>query len=148
MKRFAFRLEAYLTQCRRQEEAEYLRLATLRKEGRRLEEARSELMRRIGEQQEALAHAPSLAAYEANWYVHHIRGLQLELEGLERRLESCRKDIERQRKALMEVRRRLRPVEKLRERRWSAWRQELDKHEQREAEDLHLIRMAQESGRP
>ncbi len=148
MKRFVFRLEAYLNQTRRREEAERLRLAALIQEEVRLSQLRQELLRRREEQQERLAGSQFLAAYEANWYVHHIHGLGRQIEELEHRIAVCREEIERQRQALVEARRRLRPVEKLKRRRQDAWQQEADRWFQREVEDLHLQRIARQERGP
>jgi flagellar export protein FliJ len=148
MKRFVFRLETYLNQTRRQEEAERFRLAALIQEEARLSQIRRELVHRREEQQSRLARSPALAAYEASWYVHHIYGLGRQIDELEHRLKTCREEIERQRQALVEARRRLRPVEKLKQRRQDAWQQEADKWLQREVEDLHLQRVARQERGP
>lgn len=148
MKRFVFRLEAYLNQTRRQEETERFRLAALIQEEARLSQIHQELVFRREEQQSRLARSPALAAYEANWYVHHIYGLGRQIEEVEHRLKTCQEEIERQRQVLVEARRRLRPVEKLKQRRLDAWHQEADKWLQREVEDLHLQRVARQERGP
>lgn len=144
MKRFTFRLEAYLQQCRHREEGERLKLAAAQQELSRLVELRQQLVRRLEDSKDTLARAPLMPAYEATWFVNHIHGLESQIEHCDRRIEGAKRAVEAQRQVLVEARRRLKPVEKLKERRFADWQQAVDQHYQQEAEELFLLRLGRE----
>jgi flagellar export protein FliJ len=141
MKRFSFRLEPYLQFCRHREDAEYTRLAELILEHKRLEETRRTLSLSLMRSREEMADRIELHAYEAGWYVRHIHSLRLQIDRVETDLDRLRQRMVEQRLRLVEARKRRNPVEKLRERRRLQHERELEKTEQREADDLYLQRL-------
>lgn len=141
MKRFFFRLDSYLQYCRHREDAEYRRLAELILEHKGLEETRRTVSLSLQRVRKDLSGKIESYGYETGWYVMHIHSLRHQLDRLETDLDRLRFQILEQRKVLLEARRRRNPVEKLRERRRLQYERNLEKAEQREADDLYLQRL-------
>lgn len=141
MKKFAFRLESYLSTCRYREEAERLKLAGLHQELGKLQEARTRLIRSLERNQDELSRGAVRVAYEATWYVYHIHGLRQQIEAIGQQIRNKQTEIEQQQERLIEARRKLRPVEKLRERREESHRKAMEKLVDAEVSELYLQRL-------
>lgn len=138
MRRFQFRLETVLGWRRLQVETEEARLRALFEELRRVEAARERVeTERADAEREVLyaasATADELAALEA---CRAFAGRELERLAAER--QRCEGLIAGQRQRLIEAERRLRLLEKLREKRRAEWRQAADREQEAVAAELFL----------
>lgn len=140
MKRFDFRLDPYLKVCQRREELEQIRLAELFTELKKLDALKKALELTLMTTQLELSRKTSIPAYEAGWYIQRIEGLRREIEEVCLRLGQTSDQIESQKLELVEARRRLRPVERLKERRLKQFEKEIEKQAQSESDDLFLQR--------
>ncbi len=146
---FRFRLEALLSMRQRQQEMAEARLAKLLSRLRDCREA-MELIR--GKQTEArrrlasgIEHGMLAGEYAAE--NQHIAALEARLEEFRKEETRLQMKTSRARHDLKVAHRERELVEKLRERDFSEWRQEVQRQEQKEADDLSTIRYIRERNR-
>ncbi len=146
MKRFTFPLERVLRWRRTQAELEEARLAELFGELERIRREIAALERELAGGEEALLAAarkgeavdPRTLAFLEE-FRRYVRGRRRELRGSETELEWR---ISEQRKALVEARRRVRILEKFKEKKFGEWRLAADREASRLADELFLVHKA------
>ena len=140
MKRFVFRLESVLRWRRSLFEQEQNRLRGLVAERDaillRLKEI-EELRQRAGQ---ALLEAPALTGGELAALEAYRRRLGLERVRRQQELADCEARIEAHRQRVLEARRRVRLLERLRERRFAEWEAELNRELEALAAESYLAR--------
>ncbi|MEX2262727.1 MAG: hypothetical protein WD696_12295 [Bryobacteraceae bacterium] len=141
MKKFRFDLERVREWRGQQAQLEELKFervnaerVAVEAEHRKIRASRDEAGRAILGQ--AAAKAQELAALDA-----YIRYTWSEEARLAKRLADCEKRVSEQRAAVMEAQRRLKLLERLRERRLAAWEAGLAREEEIQAGELFLARL-------
>lgn len=146
MRRFRFGLESVLRWRQHQLEVEQFALEALLAERERI---RSQIWqnRQAGAaaQREILAQ-PEIEAAELVALEAWVRRLAAERTRLEKAGEECETRISAQRGRVLEARRRLRLLERLRERRFQEWRAELERESETLAAESFLSRQVRERG--
>lgn len=144
MKPFTFRAEAALELRRRQDEEARRRLAAAET---RLAEARTELAQAVARFEEALRRAreedqrPGDVAGRV-WYRNWMVGHRQRVDRCRAIVTACETDVASARAAAALARRRLRSLERLKERAWQAYRTAERREEQKELDALASQRYA------
>lgn len=121
MQRFEFPLEKVRSWRQSELQAEEARLAPLVAEQVRLEECRRQIADARATADRELLAAATVEGFDLEALARYRVGLENRRAGIERELAGCRDAMARQRARIMEAHRRLRLLEKLRERRFGEW---------------------------
>ena len=140
MPRFRFPLQAVLDQREREERERRVAVARLEAERRGLEDAlrsRQDGIRRVkGELREALGPGKPIDAGGLRLQVGAALRSQMDAQQLALRLAGVHRRLDGARGALTEAAKRRRGVELLKERRFAAWREAIERRERAEADDI------------
>lgn len=147
MKRFVFRLESVLRWRRSQFELEQNRLRELAAERDRIRLRLRELDEHRRRQESELLVAGTLSGADLSALEAWRLRQRAEREGCERALAEAERRIGEQRERVLEARRRLRLLEKLRERRYAEWRADADREIEAMAAECYLTRWGRDGPR-
>jgi flagellar export protein FliJ len=139
MKKFSFRLDSYLRISRHQEQLEQLRLTELMEEERRTRDAIQDLQSSWANTSTELSSHREIHSFEIGWYRQRMDFIEQQIEETENRLAALLERVAVQRERVVEARKKVRIVEKLRERRLERFQFELDRTLQNEMDDLFLL---------
>lgn len=140
MKRFVFRLESVLRWRRSLFEQEQNRLHALVAERDAILLRLKELEELRQRAEQALLEAPAVTGSELTALEAYRRRLNLERARKQQELTDCEARIEAQRQRVLEAQRRVRLLERLRERRFSEWEAELNRELEALAAESYLAR--------
>lgn len=140
MKRFVFRLESVLRWRRSLFEQEQNRLHALVAERDAILLRLKELEELRQRAEQALLEAPAVTGSELAALEAYRRRLNLERARKQQELTDCEARIEAQRQRVLEAQRRVRLLERLRERRFSEWEAELNRELEALAAESYLAR--------
>ena len=139
MKKFSFRLDSYLRISRHQEQLEQLRLTELMEEERRTRDAIQDLQSCWANTSTELSSHREIHSFEIGWYRRRMDFIEQQIEETENRLAALLERVAVQRERVIEVRKKVRIVEKLRERRLDRFQIELDRSLRNEMDDLFIL---------
>jgi flagellar export protein FliJ len=140
VKRFVFRLESVLRWRRSLFEQEQNRLHALVAERDAILLRLKELEELRQRAEQALLEAPAVTGSELAALEAYRRRLNLERARKQQELTDCEARIEAQRQRVLEAQRRVRLLERLRERRFSEWEAELNRELEALAAESYLAR--------
>jgi flagellar FliJ protein len=140
VKRFVFRLESVLRWRRSLFEQEQNRLRALVAERDAILLRLKELEELRQRAEQALLEAPAVTGSELAALEAYRRRLNLERARKQQELTDCEARIEAQRQRVLEAQRRVRLLERLRERRFSEWEAELNRELEALAAESYLAR--------
>jgi flagellar export protein FliJ len=140
VKRFVFRLESVLRWRRSLFEQEQNRLHALVAERDAILLRLKELEELRQRAEQALLEAPAVTGSELTALEAYRRRLNLERARKQQELTDCEARIEAQRQRVLEAQRRVRLLERLRERRFSEWEAELNRELEALAAESYLAR--------
>jgi flagellar export protein FliJ len=140
VKRFVFRLESVLRWRRSLFEQEQNRLRALVAERDAILLRLKELEELRQRAEQALLEAPAVTGSELAALEAYRRRLNLERARKQQELTDCEPRIEAQRQRVLEAQRRVRLLERLRERRFSEWEAELNRELEALAAESYLAR--------
>ena len=140
MKRFVFRLESVLRWRRSLFGQEHNRLRALVAERDAILLRLKELEELRQRAEQALLEAPAVTGSELAALEAYRRRLNLERARKQQELADCEPRIEAQRQRVLEAQRRVRLLERLRERRFSEWEAELNRELEALAAESYLAR--------
>jgi hypothetical protein len=143
MRRFQFRLESVLGWRRVELELEEGRLEALFTERRRWEADTAEIEVRRGES-EKLIDAQTLEGQELVAMIHHRRYLERETARIAAARADCEKRIAAQRQRVLEAERKVRLLERLKERRLAEWTFEANRELEALAAETFLSKWVRE----
>jgi flagellar FliJ protein len=140
VKRFVFRLESVLRWRRSLFEQEQNRLHALVAERDAILLRLKDLEELRQRAEQALLEAPAVTGSELAALEAYRRRLNLERARKQQELADCEARIEAQRQRVLEAQRRVRLLERLRERRFSEWEAELNRELEALAAESYLAR--------
>jgi len=140
VKRFVFRLESVLRWRRSLFGQEHNRLRALVAERDAILLRLKELEELRQRAEQALLEAPAVTGSELAALEAYRRRLNLERARKQQELADCEPRIEAQRQRVLEAQRRVRLLERLRERRFSEWEAELNRELEALAAESYLAR--------
>ncbi|HPQ15932.1 MAG TPA: hypothetical protein PLP04_11925, partial [Bryobacteraceae bacterium] len=138
MRRFQFRLETVLGWRRLQVDTEEAKLRALFEELRQVDAARERVEKERAEAERQVLYAASTSADELAALEACRAFAARELERLAAERRRCEERIAAQRQRLIEAQRKLRLLEKLREKSYEEWRQAADREQEAVAAELFL----------
>lgn len=138
MKRFRFPLEAALEWREQRRAAEQARLEELSGQSRKLEDRRAAVAHDWARSQHDVLAAAEVTAQELAALSDFRRTVDQETQRLARERERMDQAIRRQQQVLLEETRRVRLLEKLKQRRLEEWLRLTERAQEREATELYL----------
>ena len=143
MKKFSFSLDRVREWREKQFALEEARLQQLFGERAGIQARSQSLNRESDESNRAVAYAPSVAAADLSALDAFRRYAVRERTRIQAALSDCGRRIIEQQKRVMEARRRLELLDKLREKRWTAWNTELAREIETQAGEAYLAKWSQ-----
>ena len=147
MKAFRFNLERVLEFHAAQVRAEEVKLQVLNDQAANLRRASESLDQSRAAEEDKIRHATVLEGADLQALESYRKQVQRQKEHLRDRLVDLEKRLDAQRDQLLKARRKLRLLEKLRERRLQEWTIEANKELEQIASESHLARFVREQDR-
>lgn len=145
MKKFAFSLERVREWREKQLALQEAALQAKFAERARVELRRTRLESEVESTRRLIAHSPAVAAPDLQALDSFLRYAVAERGRIRTALTECERRIAEQRARVMEARRRLELLNKLREKKWTAWNTELAKEIEAQVSEAYLAQWGQQS---
>lgn len=140
MKKFAFPLGRVMDFRRMQARLEEIKLEALYAEMRAFETREAALIQQNAQSEKTLRAAPSVTGFDLELFASFREAMALEHNRLQKARADCRKRIDAQLAVLAVKRRKVRLLEKLKEKRFEKWEKEMFKEIDQQAEEAYLAK--------